>query len=155
MATISTLVSGVSSTYGGYGSSEVKPTIIDQILDFANIAHSAGDIIDAITVRKGEVVLASGVEVITGDTAGNSGTIVLKLGSTARGSATAPTATGYTAGLFSGTAGQATADSTLNLVTATGTTNGVYRVWAVIAPADRGTRSKVKLSNGAAVYTAV
>lgn len=153
MSSISTALAG-SASYGANGAAgALKPILIDQVLDLGNISHSAGDDIQALPIKAGQVVLASGIEVITGDTAGNSGTIVNRLTTTARGSATAPTATGFTAALFSGTVAQAASDTTINVLTATGTTNAVIRVWALVQSLARGTGAKAKVVNSAAVYT--
>lgn len=137
MTQISTFVRG--STAGGQVPSgkNTAPRFLENILDFSRITHSATDSIDFLTIKAGSVVALTGVEVIVADTAGNSGTVKVRQGTTDRGTAITPTSTGDAANGSGVTPIQATADTNINLLTATGTTNGTYRVWAWVFPNER------------------
>lgn len=111
------------------------PAIIEQTIDFslAGNVNVANDIFNAINVPAGFIVLASGVEVLKADTAGNSGTVQLKSGSTNQGSAVAPSSTGFLATVGTTTPLVASGSSAfMNLVIATGAINAVIRVFLVL-----------------------
>lgn len=111
------------------------PVEMDAIIDFSvtGNTNAANDIFNLITIPAGHAIIASGVEVLKADSAGNSGTVQIKLGSTTQGSAVAPSATGLLA-----TVGTMTpvvpsgSNAFLNLVVATGAINAVVRMFVVI-----------------------
>lgn len=108
---------------------------LENTIDFGATgnAHAAADVFKAIQVPAGFVLLASGAEALLGDTAGNSGTIQMKLGATSLSTAQAPTATGFTANYF-GSTGQAPTgtDAYVTVTVGTGIINAVVRVWATL-----------------------
>ena len=112
-----------------------RNAVIEAIIDFSATgnANLAADVFNAINVPAGFAILGTGVEVLKADTAGNSGTIQLKLGATAQGSAVAPSATGYlaTVGTFTPVV-PAQAQAFLNVVIGTGAINAVVRVYAIL-----------------------
>ena len=108
---------------------------VDIDLDFGATgnAHAAGDVFNLLQVPAGYSLTLSGVEVLKVDTAGNSGTIQIKLGATAQGSAVAPTSLGFLATVGSLTPTSPTgASQLLSLTVATGAINAVVRLYATI-----------------------
>lgn len=106
---------------------------LEAVIDFGATGntHVANDIFELLVIPAGYAINLSAVEVLKADTAGNSGTIQVKVGSTAQGSAVAPSSTGFLA-----TVGTATtvvpsgSNAFLNLVVATGAINAVVRLIA-------------------------
>ena len=122
------------------------PAVIDTIIDFAATGNTnaAGDIFNTLYIPQGYAILATGAEVLKADTAGNSGTIQLKLGTTAQGSAVAPSATGYLATVGTMTpVVPAGAAAYLNTVIATGAINALVRVYAVVVDTRNGANAVV------------
>lgn len=108
---------------------------LETVIDFGATgnAHAANDIFNAIVIPAGYIISASGVEVLKADTAGNSGTVQLKLGATTQGSAVAPSSTGFlaTVGTLTGVVASGSA-AFMNAVVATGAINAVVRVFVQI-----------------------
>ena len=103
---------------------------VEVVIDFgaAGNAHAAGDVFSLMNVPAGYAVELTGAEVLQADTAGNSGTVQLKVGAAAQGSAVAPSSLG-----FLGTVGTGTvvvpsgSNATLNVTVATGAINAIVR----------------------------
>lgn len=129
------------------------PGIMEAIIDFSTTgnAHAAGDIFNTLVIPAGYAILGTGAEVLVADSAGNSGTIQLKTGSTGQGSAVAPSSTGYlaTVGTFTPVV-PAGANVMLNTVIATGAINAVVRVFAFVM--DTRNRQGTGVCTGAGVY---
>lgn len=117
------------------------PCVIDSIIDFSVTGNTnlSADIFNTLYIPPGYAILASGAEVFKADTAGNSGTIQLKLGATNQGSAVAPSATGYlaTVGTFTPVVPSGTAVF-LNTVIGTGAINAIIRVYAILLDTRQG-----------------
>lgn len=125
-----------SSTSGAHSAFiENRAVLMERVWDANASTVGNTDVLEIFTLPPGTVLLATGVQVLTADTAGNSGTLLVKIDSTSRGSATAPTPVGYPANLFSSTVAQVgTTASKITLTLATGATNGKYRVYAYVLP---------------------
>lgn len=133
------------------------PCVVEAVVDFGTptlptnvtaLSGTSGTVIDCINIPAGFVVLGTSLEVLRADTAGNSGTLQVKIGSTSEGSAVTVAATGFsaTAGSYtpvvpSGTATFAT------LTVGTGTINAVVRL--VVALLD----VRAKVGTGVAIGT--
>lgn len=109
------------------------PVTVEAIVDFSATgnAHATSDVFKVIQVPKGYMLLQTGSEVLTADTAGNSGTIQLGLGASTRGSAVAPSSTGFSASAWNGTlAAPSATDAYIQATIGTGAINAVVRVFA-------------------------
>lgn len=147
--------------YGHYHESEVYVTSL--VIDFSSTTNAASDVFQAIKVPADSVVLAAGIDVLTADTAGNSGTVALGDGTNTFVAAVAPASTGTLApstiaDISTDMSGDASdnelkgkinailgvlykgdkivsfdADNTLDVTVGTGAVNAVIRVWALMA----------------------
>lgn len=141
MATVTALNTDSAASTAGTGVvtmfSDNREVLLERVIDFNKSSTNIGttDVVEVFTLPAGCVINWTGVQVLTADTAGNSGTIIVKQDSTSRGSATAPTPVGYPANLFSATVAQVgTSVSKITLTCATGAINAVVRVMASIQP---------------------
>lgn len=111
------------------------PFTIEAIVDTGQTAISgtSGTVYDLLNVPAGFAVLSTGLEVLQADTAGNSGTITLKVGAASQGSAETVAATGFIAS--AGTMTPVVPSGSAALITATvgtGTINAICRVFATL-----------------------
>jgi len=110
------------------------PYLLEQVINYSTQAAAAADVIEAIDIPANSLVLNAGIDVLTVDSAGNSGTVALGDGSVVYVAAAAPTALGQM------TAGDAVAEmfvsyttaNTLDVTGASGTINGKVRIWALV-----------------------
>lgn len=111
-----------------------RPVItVETILDFGATgnAYTAADVFKLIQIPPGYVLEETGLEVLTADTAGNSGTLQLELGASTRGSAVTVAANGFSSSAFNATvAAPSGSIQYVQALTATGTVNAVVRIWA-------------------------
>ncbi len=144
------------ATWGFYSSAASVPSaistqgapvrVISRVIDYSLSSIGATDVVQALEVPDNHLVLQAGIEVLTADTAGNSGTVALGLfsGIAAGGfvAAAAPTTVGQMASItvpasgFSNE-GTGTADS-IDITGATGVINAKLRVWAVVVDLGKG-----------------
>lgn len=118
------------------------PCVVEALVDFGTvtlptgatgISGTSGTVIDCINVPAGFAILSTGLEVLKADSAGNSGTLLVKVGSASQGSAQTVAATGFIA-----SAGTMTpvvpsgSNAFITLTVGTGTINGVARVYATL-----------------------
>ena len=112
--------------------------IASEVVDFSSTTNAASDTFDVIGIPANTMVLAAGIDVLTADTAGNSGTIAL--GDSVDGdqyvAAVAPTSTGQQAVLAAPYA-FSSADA-IRATIATGAINAKVRVWATMVSLDKG-----------------
>lgn len=116
------------------------PVFVSRYIDFSAFSHAANDIIQAILVPDNHAVMLAGIEVLTADTAGNSGTVALGLfsGIAAGGyvAAAAPTTVGQMVTVTvpaGGFVNEGTGKhDTIDVTVATGAINAKIRVWAVL-----------------------
>jgi hypothetical protein len=117
------------------------PCVVEMVVDFGStaptgvtgISGASGTVIDCINVPAGFAVLSTGLETLKADSAGNSGTLTIKIGAASQGSAETVAATGYIAS--AGTMTPVVPSGTAAFVTVTvgtGTINGVHRVFATL-----------------------
>ena len=120
---------------------------VTQVVDFSKFTNASGDVIQAIEVPANTLCLYAGLDVLTADGAGNSGTLSLGDGADVDAFVTASTAT---AGLEvtrerAGTSAMGTtsigyriyaAADTIDLVIATGAIDAKVRVFCVLADFD-------------------
>jgi hypothetical protein len=109
------------------------PVVMETVMDYETDVMGATDVVNLLYVPAGFIVLATGIEVLKADAAGNSGTVVLKVGSAAQGSAATVAATGFTGSVGSVTPVVASASgAAISLTGATGVIDAVIRVYAVL-----------------------
>lgn len=131
----------------GHSADGKKVRVISEIVDFSEFTISTNDVIQVIELPANSLVLYAGLDVLTADSAGNSGTLSLGDGADVDRYVSAST---VTAGIETtraragdsslgttsiGYAYYAAAD-TIDLVNATGSINAKVRVFAVVADCD-------------------
>ena len=143
MATYS--VSGVGTS--GHPSGIPKVRVLSQVVDFSSTTNATGDVFEVLSCPANTLVLYAGLDILTADSAGNSGTLSLGDGDDVDCFVSASTATAgiETTRARAGDSSKgttsigyryyATAD-TIDLVNATGAINAVVRVFAVTADCD-------------------
>lgn len=131
----------------GHSADGKKVRVISEIVDFSEFTISTNDVIEVIELPANSLVLYAGLDVLTADSAGNSGTLSLGDGADVDRYVSASTATAgiettraragdSSLGTTSiGYAYYAAAD-TIDLVNATGSINAKVRVFAVVADCD-------------------
>lgn len=82
------------ATTGYKHSHESEVYVSSVVIDFSSTTNAASDVFQAIKVPADSLVLAVGVDVLTADTAGNSGTVAVGDGTNDFIAAVAPTSTG-------------------------------------------------------------
>lgn len=119
------------------------PSVVEMIVDFSGptlpstvtgISGASATVIDCINVPAGFAVLSTGIEVLRVDSAGNSGTLQMKVGSSNSGSAVAfSSATGFLASAGTMTpVVPASSNAFVTVTIGTGTVNGIIRVFATL-----------------------
>ena len=143
MATYS--VSGVGTS--GHPSGLPKVRVLSQVVDFSSTTNATGDVFEVLSMPANTLCLYAGLDILTADSAGNSGTLSLGDGADVDCFVSASTAT---AGIEvtrarAGDSSKGTtsigyryyaAADTIDLVNATGAINAVVRVFAVTADCD-------------------
>ena len=131
----------------GHSADGKKVRVISEIVDFSEFTITTNDVIQVIELPANSLVLYAGLDVLTADSAGNSGTLSLGDGADVDRYVAASTATAgiettraragdSSLGTTSiGYAYYAAAD-TIDLVNATGSINAKVRVFAVVADCD-------------------
>ena len=131
----------------GHSADGKKVRVISEIVDFSKFTTAATDVIQVIELPANSLVLYAGMDILTADSAGNSGTLSLGDGADVDRYVSASTATAgiettrekagdSSLGTTSiGYAYYAAAD-TIDLVNATGSINAKVRVFAVVADCD-------------------
>lgn len=122
----------------GHPTKKNAPYLAETVIDFSSQTNAATDVFQAINVPANACVLNAGVDVLTVDSAGNSGTVALGDGTVVYIAATAPTSAVQLAN------GDAVGEmfvwydaaDTLDVTVATGAINAVIRVWAIIVDGD-------------------
>lgn len=142
MATVTTALKAAH----GYGNPGRKPFFIENEIDFADhtVDPSAGDVVQALTIPAGTMIMAAGMEVVTAPTVDNGTDAVATLGTdtdadkyvaafdfdAASAGDYAPAVTGTGGAEVHGTAN--TLDITFSATNADGISAGKVRVWAVL-----------------------
>ena len=137
MATYS--ITGAGTT--GFPAHGPNVRVISEVVDFSSTTNAASDVFQVLSISADTVVLGAGINVITADTAGNSGTLALGDGGDADRYVAASTvaATGQETAIFASTVPYLNASAdTIDLTVATGAINAVVRVWAIVADCTGG-----------------
>ena len=132
-------ITGVGTT--GFPATGPNVRVIAEVVDFSSTTNAASDVFQTLSIPADTVVLGAGINVITADSAGNSGTIELGDGGDANRYVAASTvaAAGQETAIFATTVPHLydSAD-TIDMVIGTGAINAVVRVWAIIADCTGG-----------------
>ena len=143
MATYS--VSGVGTS--GHPTGLPKVRVLSQVISFSDTTNASGDIFQVLSLPANTLVLYAGLDILTADSAGNSGTLSLGDADDVDCFVSASTATAgiETTRARAGDSSKGTtsigyrycaAAETIDLVIATGAINAVVRVFAVTADCD-------------------
>lgn len=143
MATFNLTPSQTSVPASGMGIMNGRvPVTAECVVDFSlptlpsgvtAISGTSGTVIDCINIPAGFIVLSTALEVLRADTSGNSGTIIVKVGSTSEGSAETVAANGFIAGAGTNTPTAVSGSNAfVTLTVGTGTINAVVRVVAIL-----------------------
>ena len=139
-------ITGGGST--GITSNAVDVKLLSVVVDFSSTTNVANDVFECIELPANTYVVTAGLEVMTADTAGNSGTVSLGDGDDVDRYVTAQTigntnlvpiraqAGAGSQGTSSIGYGNYTSADTVDVVVATGAINAVVRVWAIVADYD-------------------
>jgi hypothetical protein len=139
-------ITGGGST--GITSNAVDVKLLSVVVDFSSTTNVANDVFECIELPINTYVVTAGLEVMTADSAGNSGTVSLGDGDDVDRYVTAQTiantnlvpiraqAGAGSQGTTSIGYGVYTAADTIDVVVATGAINAVVRVWAIVASYD-------------------
>jgi hypothetical protein len=114
------------------------PRVISDVVDFSSTTNASSDTFDVLPIPANSLVLAAGVDVLTADGAGNSGTIAVGDSVDADQYAAAATvaATGQMTTIDANYA-YSSADA-IRLTIGTGAINAKVRVWACVISLDDG-----------------
>jgi hypothetical protein len=114
------------------------PRVISDVVDFSSTTNASSDTFDVLPIPANSLVLAAGVDVLTADGAGNSGTIAVGDSVDADQYAAAATvaATGQMTTLDANYA-YSSADA-IRLTIGTGAIDAKVRVWACVISLDDG-----------------
>lgn len=132
-------ITGVGTT--GFPAHGAGVRVIAEVVDFSATTNAAADVFEVLSIPADTVVLGAGINVITADTAGNSGTLALGDGGDADRYVAASTvaAVAQETAIFATTVPYLNASAdTIDLTVATGAINAVVRVWAIIADCSGG-----------------
>ena len=138
-------VTGGGST--GHNSSAPTVKVYSEIVDFSEFTTAGTDVVEVIELPANSLVLYAGYDVLTADSAGNSGTLSLGdqadvdrwvAASTATAGIETTRARAGDSSLGTTSIGYAyyAAADTIDLTNATGSVNCVVRVFAVVADCD-------------------
>jgi|LULM01.1.fsa_nt_gb hypothetical protein len=139
-------ITGGGST--GITSNAVDVKLLSVVVDFSSTTNVANDVFECIELPANTYVVTAGLEVMTADSAGNSGTVSLGDGDDVDRYVTAQTiantnlvpiraqAGAGSQGTTSIGYGNYTSADTIDVVVATGAINAVVRVWAIVADYD-------------------
>ena len=111
--------------------------VMSEVVDFSSTTNAGGDTFDVIGVPANTLVLAAGCDILTADTAGNSGTLAVgdSSGAAIYSAAAAPTSTGQKTLTDDPKAYSAGDD--IRLTIASGAINAKVRVWATMMSLDK------------------
>jgi hypothetical protein len=114
------------------------PRVISDVVDFSSTTNASGDTFDVLPIPANSLVLAAGVDVLTADGAGNSGTIAVGDSVDADQYAAAATvaATGQMTTLDANYAYSAA--NAIRLTIGTGAIDAKVRVWCCVMSLDDG-----------------
>ncbi len=132
----------------GVSANAVDVKLLSVVVDFSSTTNAANDVFECIELAANTYVVTAGIEVMTADSAGHSGTVSLGDGDDVDSYISAQTiantnlvpiraqAAAGSQGTTSIGYGNYTAADTIDVVVATGAINAVIRVWAIVADYD-------------------
>ena len=114
------------------------PRVISDVVDFSSTTNASGDTFDVLPIPANSLVLAAGCDVLTADSAGNSGTIAV--GDSVDADQYAAAATVAAAGQMVTLDGNYaySAANAIRLTIGTGAINAKVRVWCCVMSLDDG-----------------
>jgi hypothetical protein len=114
------------------------PRVISDVVDFSSTTNATGDTFDVLPIPANSLVLAAGVDVLTADGAGNSGTIIVGDSIDAQQYVAAATvaSTGQMITLDANYAYSSA--NAIRLTIGTGAINAKVRVWCCVMSLDDG-----------------
>jgi len=128
----------------GFPAAGANVKVISEVVDFSRFTHTSTETVEVLGVQAGTLVLAAGYNVLTADSAGNSGT--LSLGDTDVDryvAASTPAAAGQETPILATTVPHFYSGAdTIDLTVAVGTINAKVNVWAVIADCTGGPQTE-------------
>lgn len=130
--------SNITSTNISAKSGGSIPRVISDVVDFSSTTNASGDTFDVLPIPANSLVLAAGCDVLTADSAGNSGTIAV--GDSVDADQYAAAATVAAAGQMTtldANYAYSSADA-IRLTIGTGAINAKVRVWACVMSLDAG-----------------
>ena len=137
MATYS--ITGAGPT--GFPAHGPNVRVISEVVDFSATTNAASDVFQVLSVSADTVVLGAGINVITADSAGNSGAVELGDGGDPNRYVASSTvaAVAQETPIFASTVPHlyGSAD-TIDITIGTGAINAVVRVWAIVADCTGG-----------------
>lgn len=112
--------------------------VMSEVVDFSSTTNAASDTFDVIGIPANTMVIAAGCDVLTVDSAGNSGTLAVgdSSGAAVYVAAAAPTSAGQMT-LVDDSKAYSSGDD-IRLTVATGAINAKVRVWATMISLDKG-----------------
>ena len=112
--------------------------VMSEVVDFSSTTNAASDTFDVIGIPANSMVIAAGCDVLTADSAGNSGTLAVgdSSGAAIYSAAAAPTSTGQKTLTDDPKAYSAGDD--IRLTVASGAINAKVRVWVAMISLDKG-----------------
>tara|TARA_E500000318_G_scaffold100514_1_gene103263 strand:+ start:4765 stop:5208 length:444 start_codon:yes stop_codon:yes gene_type:complete len=115
-----------------------KVRVMSEVVDFSSTTNANTDTFDVIGIPANTLVLSAGCDIMTADTAGNSGTIAI--GDSASGTYYVGAATVAAAGQMTVTDDSKvySAGDDVRITIGTGAVNAKVRVWAVMVSLDQG-----------------
>jgi hypothetical protein len=116
----------------GFPASSNVVRVIADVVDFTVRTVVASDVVRVLNIPANTAIIDAGIEVLTVDSAGASGTVALGDGTTTWVSAAAPTSTGQMTSASVAIIIKNAAD-TLDVTIGTGAVNAKLRVWAIVA----------------------
>ena len=111
--------------------------VMSEVVDFSSTTNAASDTFDVIGIPANSMVIAAGCDVLTADSAGNSGTLAVgdSSGAAVFVAAAAPTSTGQMT-IVDDSKAYSSGDD-IRLTVATGAINAKVRVWATMISLDK------------------
>ena len=130
--------SNITSTNIPAKSGSSIPRVISDVVDFSSTTNATGDTFDVLPIPANSLVLAAGVDVLTADGAGNSGTIAVGDSVDADQYAAAATvASGGQMTTLDANYAYSAADA-IRLTIGTGAIDAKVRVWCCVMSLDAG-----------------
>ena len=136
----------LAAVSAGHKATMAKAYFMDAVIDFSTTTNATNDVFQVFELPAYSMVLNAGIEVLTVDTAGNSGTVALGDGTIVYVAAAVPTSAAFMTSFDAVAEGfvDYKAADTLDVTVGTGAINAKIRVWAIVIDiTNRGSSSQV------------